>query len=174
MRRSTPSLALVLLYMLSAGCRSPVDAGDPCFDSAECEGGATCVATATLSGAGGAGGAGGDGGAGGHAEPDRFCMLECDQDTILCENDGEACVRSEDPSIYVCLSGGSRVVGAVCATSFDCQVGSVCVEFTEGSVCRPLCDPSLMGLCPLGLECISFDDDESRGYCEVPTVNPTK
>ncbi len=172
MRRSTLFSALVTLFVLSAGCRNPVDAGEPCFDSGECEGGAVCVSTESLQGAGGSGGSGGSAGAGGRAEPEKFCMFECSKDVILCENDGEACVRSDDESFYVCLSGGDQDVGALCATSFDCQRGSVCVVFSLGSICRPLCDPAMGAQCDLGLSCIPFDDDESRGYCEVPVVNP--
>jgi hypothetical protein len=172
MRRSTLFLVLVTLLLVSVGCRNPVDAGEPCFDSDECEGGAVCAATESALGSGGTGGSGGTAGAGGQAEADKFCMLECSEDVILCENDGEACVRSDEESLYVCLPGGDQDVGAVCLTSFDCQRGSVCVMFSVGSICRPLCDPAQGDQCDLGLGCIAFDDDESRGYCEVPVVNP--
>lgn len=105
-----------------------VGAGESCESSAQCAGGASCVATAA-------------------GEPGR-CMATCSAPGALCE-DGSLCIASGAAGL--CYAGGDVLEGADCESLSDCERGRRCVSAGERRYCVRACVDDTG--CDAGMSC---------------------
>lgn len=196
MKARVPLLLLVLLAASFAACAKPINDGNACFQTSECQSGSICADTAY----------------------GKFCLKQCSPDVVRCEN-GESCLRTSDLGLggaggeggaggaggvagaggvggaqeeefWVCLPGAGqletseilpRVTGQVCDFSIECALAHVCVcipgatctgEGRNGPTCQWLCDPTLINECPrigdIQPECT--DLGTGRGFCDPSTI----
>ncbi len=138
-----------LAFLALGGCESGlVEVDGPCTTSFDCVDGAVCFA---LPGA---------------PEGQGRCMAKCTTDERLCVG-GEVCLgAASDPSTRVCYLGGPNALGAECADTTDCELGSVCVDLGDGTVptCVLACDLRAPG-CPMGYSCEVLT--EPAGFCAL-------
>jgi len=132
---------------LSVGCETGLqEIDDPCLTTFDCVDDALCF---TLPGA---------------PDGQGRCMAGCTSEERLCVG-GEVCLAAaSDPGVRVCYLGGPNAVGAECAVTTDCELGSVCVDPGDGSApsCVLACDLRSPA-CPMGTVCEALT--EPAGFC---------
>ena len=142
-----------LAFLILAGCGATTCGGKPpgaeCASATECREGHLCVPS---------------------QDTRTRCMLPCTAGTFMCA-DGSLCLdRGADGT--VCWFGGTVPQHFECASTPDCEAGTVCAD-VEGTLrCEQACFVGSGLPCRSSEMCTAIPDPAGTGWCE-PIPPPT-
>lgn len=144
-------VSLTVVALALSACSSSFGVGEPCTASSDCVDGFSCIYANA-------------------EESEAVCMRDCvESETRLCEG-GEVCIPAAEMGVPrelgVCFLGGTAPVGSPCMTTFDCELGTQCVELGDENFCFGACTVGDGSACAAGETCEELVGMGDNGYCQ--------